>query len=211
MHNDSPASPPHCDDAEEWRPVPGYEGVYEVSDHGRVHSIARILRNGRRMKGCMLKPWINPWGYPVVGLRLDGAQIFRPVHRLVALAFLGPTPEGQEVRHLDGDSSNCALTNLAYGTHRENVQDSLRHGTNRNARKTYCDDGHEFTPDNIYWNSGGRRCKTCTKADAAARHDRMKDDPEYKARRRRNGQAHRARKRAAREAAGDAGAVPDSA
>lgn len=51
-----------------------------------------------------------------------------PVHRLVASAFLGPCPGGQEVRHLDGNPQNNAVTNLAYGTRTENILDVLRIG-----------------------------------------------------------------------------------
>lgn len=51
------------------------------------------------------------------------------VHRLVAHVFHGPCPPGQEVRHLDGDSSNNNATNLAYGTRHQNMADARRHGT----------------------------------------------------------------------------------
>lgn len=50
------------------------------------------------------------------------------VHQLVALTFLGPRPKGQEVRHLDGDPLNNAVTNLAYGTRSENILDVMRIG-----------------------------------------------------------------------------------
>lgn len=51
------------------------------------------------------------------------------VHRLVALVFLGPPRDGDEVRHLDGKPSNNVVKNLAWGTHLENMQDMVRHGT----------------------------------------------------------------------------------
>lgn len=78
-------------------------------------------------------------------------------------AFAGPCPEGLEVRHLDGDPANNRLTNLCYGTHSENVQDSLRHGTHAQARKDHCNAGHEFTPENTYIrpDNGYRQCRTC--------------------------------------------------
>lgn len=52
--------------------------------------------------------------------------------------------------------------------------------------KTHCPQGHEYTLDNIYWvgpNKDGRACKTCAKARATERHNRLKDDPEYRAQR----------------------------
>jgi hypothetical protein len=51
------------------------------------------------------------------------------LHRLVALAFLGPAPEGMEVRHLDGNKRNARLENLTYGTQAENYADRRIHGT----------------------------------------------------------------------------------
>jgi hypothetical protein len=69
-------------------------------------------------------------GYPQVNLR-GGRGIHKSitVHRLVATAFLGPRPAGLEVRHLNGDPTDCRLANLAYGTPAENGQDRVRHGT----------------------------------------------------------------------------------
>ncbi len=68
-------------------------------------------------------------GYPQVGLRRDGKAYTRHVHRLILETFIGPCPEGMECRHLDGDSVNNRLDNLKWGTHSENMQDSIRHGT----------------------------------------------------------------------------------
>lgn len=81
-------------------------------------------------------------GYPVVCIVVGPNQrrVFR-VHRLVMLAFVGECPQGHEVRHLDGDSSNAALANLAYGTRSENARDTVRHGrAGRGLRKLTADD-----------------------------------------------------------------------
>ena len=51
------------------------------------------------------------------------------IHQLVMLAFIGPCPLGLEIRHINGDSLNNQLHNMAYGTHSENMQDAVRHGT----------------------------------------------------------------------------------
>lgn len=112
----------HTESAEAWKPVVGHPG-YEVSDLGRVRSIDRQTLVVR--KGKLLRPGRASHGYPTVAL---GRQS-RTVHSLVAEAFIGPRPEGQEVRHLDGDRSNASLSNLRYGTPKENGADRVRHGT----------------------------------------------------------------------------------
>jgi len=118
--------------AEQWLPVKGYEGLYEVSDHGRVRSLERVVMrsNGapQKVRAKLLRQSILD-GYPSVGLTLtrNGSRR-RQVHRLMAEAFLGPA-KGLDARHLDGCRHNNLLTNLSYGTRKENVEDARRHGT----------------------------------------------------------------------------------
>lgn len=116
------------DASERWLPIPGYEGFYEVSDHGRARSLSRMsaqgLRRGRIRKAHPLKN-----GYLQLLLYAYGECKGFYVHQLVAMAFIGPCPEGMEVRHLDGVKTNNAESNLAYGTHLENMADTIRHGT----------------------------------------------------------------------------------
>src|SRR5262249_52870534 len=132
---------------ERWRPVPGYEGFYEVSDLGRVRSLHRRTVHGIQ-GGLLRKPLPLPNGYLYVALYAQGKSQNRLVHRLVLEAFPGPCPAGMECRHLDGDQANNTVANLAWGTHRENILDKRHHGTDHNIRKTHCDSGHEFTPEN---------------------------------------------------------------
>jgi hypothetical protein len=119
---------------EEWRPVPGYEGLYEVSDGGLVFSVPRIVGRARTgpksAGGNILTPQANPRdGRLFVHLCRAGRQRRWHVHRLVGLAFLGPLPAGLETRHLDGNHLNNHVSNLAYGTTGENHLDAVRHGT----------------------------------------------------------------------------------
>lgn len=105
--------------AEEWRPVVGYEGLYEVSDHGRVKRVAprRTGDSGNPIK----VPTIAPSGYPTVSLYKKGtAQVGIAVHRLVAAAFIGPCPAGKEVNHRDGDRQKNTPGNIEYVTRSEN-------------------------------------------------------------------------------------------
>ena len=147
----------------EWRPVPGWEGHYEVSNHGQVRSLERTATNGRVIAPRLLQPTRNQDGYLVVGFRREGNQIRQAmtVHKAVMLAFVGPRPEGQEVRHLDGNPGHNKLSNLRYGTRSENNLDAVRHGTNLNAAKTHCHRGHELTEDNIYLFRTSRCCRRC--------------------------------------------------
>lgn len=159
--------------SEEWRPVVGYEGLYEVSNLGRVRSLERyVIRHGGLASGRPLKIHGRirklieqpPWGYPVVSLSKDGVPTKDYVHRLVLGAFVGPCPEGEEVRHLDGNQRNPKLTNLAYGTSSENRLDTIRHGTDHNSRKTHCPQGHPYDLVNTYIMPSrptARYCRAC--------------------------------------------------
>lgn len=155
------------DGTERWLPIPGWEDIYQVSDQGRVWGIPR-----ERTRGGILKPIkVNKWGH--LEVTLHGGPGVRErwlIHRLVMLAFVGPCPEGEEVRHLDGNPGNNTLANLAYGTHGQNNRDAVEHGTHFNASKTHCPRGHEYTPENtgiVQRPSRGtsyRYCKTCESA-----------------------------------------------
>ena len=160
--------------AEQWRPFPGFEGHYEVSDLGRVRSVERTVR-GRTFPSVIRQPQIEPRGYVIATLSVDGVQVSKSVHVAVATAFLGPRPEGMHVAHNDGDPSNPRLDNLRFATPSENEADKRIHGTNHELNKTHCPKGHPYQGDNIKWESGGqhRKCRTC--ANARGR--------EYKARR----------------------------
>ena len=115
-----------------WRPIPGYEGLYEISDLGRVRSLKRtVMRsNGSPMSipGRIRKTPPNR-GYPTLVLHRGGFRENFAVHTLVALVFIGPRPPGTEVAHWDGDPSNPRLSNLRYATPIENDSDKIRHGT----------------------------------------------------------------------------------
>ena len=102
---------------ERWRPVPGHKG-YEASSLGRVRSVPRTLRDGRRAGGVVLAQQPDKDGYPTVKIR--GKRL--RVARVVQLAFAGPA----EVRHKDGDRSNSKAENLLWGSRVENEQDKRR-------------------------------------------------------------------------------------
>lgn len=118
---------------EDWRDIPGYEGLYRVSDRGRVLSLARAVNRSdgrtRQAPTRILKPFTSRRGYPGVNLRKNAKGRTVLVHTLVVAGFRGPCPPGMETLHFDDDSSNPALYNLRYGTRSENVRDARRSET----------------------------------------------------------------------------------
>jgi hypothetical protein len=117
---------------ERWLPVPGYEGIYEVSDQGRVKSLARVIkRNSGRdnpIPERILKP-IMSRRYPAVSLYGPNGFASPTIHALVMRAFVGPMPEGMQVAHNNGDRNDNRLCNLRYATAIENNLDKFAHGT----------------------------------------------------------------------------------
>jgi hypothetical protein len=78
----------------------------------------------------VLKPGTKKWGHLHVGLATQDGFIYRMIHQLVAAEFLPPPLPGQtELRHLNGNAKDNRAENLAWGTPKENGQDSMRHGT----------------------------------------------------------------------------------
>lgn len=116
---------------EEWRPVVGYEGLYEVSDHGRVRALERRIktqRSSQYIRGRVLRFGYHNAGYPLVTLCRDNHRRTAAVHAVVMLAFRGPRPPDHVVRHLNGNPQDNRLQNLAYGSWLENEADKARHG-----------------------------------------------------------------------------------
>jgi hypothetical protein len=140
---------------EEWRSLADRPG-YEISSHGRLRS----TRGGTTRIHAM---YPDRGGYMRTSAGSDGAKL---VHILVALAFLGPRPDGMHIRHLDGDQRNNRVDNLAYGTPSENARDIVRHGRNPNTNKTRCIQGHEYDEANTRISQGKRVCRACRRESA---------------------------------------------
>lgn len=120
---------------ENWKPIKGYKGYYEVSDLGRVRSLDRRVpdkRNGSKFcKGRIIRPGAKQdyLPYSLINLCRNGVSTVTYAHTLVLEAFVGPRPEGMQACHYDGDAANNRLTNLRWDTQQANQQDSIRHGT----------------------------------------------------------------------------------
>lgn len=110
---------------EVWKDVDGYEGIYQVSNMGRVKSLERLSVQKHLVPEKILNGFIHGHGYQVVDLYKDGIRKKHYIHRLVATAFV-PNPRNlNEVDHLDRNPSNCRADNLRWCTHVENYENHL--------------------------------------------------------------------------------------
>lgn len=112
-----------------WKDIEGFDGLYQVSNHGNVRSLDRIcgkMPNGsaRHVTGKMMTPADNGHGYLVIQLKREGKRWPRYVHRLVAEAFVEKPDGCSVVNHIDYDTKNNAATNLEWCTQKENMQHS---------------------------------------------------------------------------------------
>jgi hypothetical protein len=149
-----------CDSitTEEWKSIPGYEGLYEASSFGMVRSLPR-----RKTHGRVLKPHFDRYGYGRVALSMDSKPKTWKRATLVALAFHGPRPEGMIVRHLDNDTGNDRPENLEWATQSVNMFDRVAAGTHPFANKTHCPQGHPYDEENTRLYQGRRYCRQCLK------------------------------------------------
>jgi hypothetical protein len=109
---------------ENWLPINGYLGAYEVSDLGRVRTVERFIPNRygfRRLSPIIRKQRKDKGGYLIVDLRFDMGIECKKVHRLVAEAFI-PNPKNlKEVNHIDHNKENNCVNNLQWVTRSQNV------------------------------------------------------------------------------------------
>lgn len=117
-----------------WKAIPDYEGIYEVSDLGNIRSLERYVIGGRGKRQLVpsrqLKPSLDSYGYFVVSLcdSASGRKVkVMKVNRLVLLAFVGRNDDLMAL-HGDGNSENNRLSNLRYGTGKDNADDRTAHG-----------------------------------------------------------------------------------
>lgn len=105
---------------ETWKPVVGWESLYEISTHGRLRSlITKLVRKLQTDKD----------GYQTTHLHFKGNRSFVYVHRLILEAFVGPCPLDQQACHNDGNSAHNQLNNLRWDTCSQNNLDKRKHGT----------------------------------------------------------------------------------
>ena len=160
-----------------WKPVVGYEGFYEVSNQGRVRTVARktVRSNGRptTINSKIRKLSVDKKGYLRVTLVKNEKRRTHTVHSLVLSAFVGPRPEGYLTRHLNGIPDDNRLRNLAWGTGSENQYDAVNHGSHYLANKKECPRGHALDGPNLLVTGKAKRrtCRACNREHDSATHE----------------------------------------
>lgn len=149
-------------EGEEWKPVVGYEGYYEASSYGNIRSLPRTTT-----KGKVLKQHINSRnGYAYVSLSKNNIRKTRRVHRLIAAAFWGDSPEMQ-INHKNGVKTDNRLDNLEYCTQSDNMKHAYRTGLEKATwgKPVIClDDGKIYkTLSECAEAYGGRRANQVTR------------------------------------------------
>lgn len=116
---------------ENWKDIVGYEGCYQVSDLGRIKSLARSIDHPCGVKNKaerILIPIVNTGGYSCVILSKDAIRAQMRIHRIVAIHFI-PNPDNKPVvNHKDGNKSNNKVENLEWATDSENTIHSYEYG-----------------------------------------------------------------------------------
>lgn len=109
---------------EEWKAITGYEGLYEISNFGRIKSLNRLDSMGRVVEETIKAQHIGTTGYPATTLNKDGKKKTKVVHQLVAESFLGHIPDNYNgvVNHIDNIKTNNRLDNLEVVSSRYNTQ-----------------------------------------------------------------------------------------
>lgn len=131
---------------EVWKDIVRYEGLYQVSNYGKVRSIQRIITyngvgkgGGKRLYPSIeLKPCLNSVGYYQVSLSVNNKRKRYMVHRLVAEAFCFHPINKDCVNHIDGDYLNNKCDNLEWVSTKENVRHAILNGLH----KIYGEDSH---------------------------------------------------------------------
>ncbi len=167
---------------ERWLPIPDWEGLYEVSDDGRVRSVDRVIRHSskggeRLLRGKELCLQVKRDGYVHVCLAAQGRKSSVPVHRLVLLTFVGPPPPGMESCHGPGGPESNRLSNLRWDTQFENFRDVVRSRRHRNLQKQHCLRRHPLMGANLILGSATstpgerkRECRSCRNAQRRIYH-----------------------------------------
>jgi hypothetical protein len=114
-----------------WKPIEGFEGLYEISNLGNVKSLRRYHASER-----ILKAYLHTNGYLAVNLYKNGKRLTKKIHRLVAETFIENHHHLCEVNHIDGCKTNNKIENLEWCTSQQNnahaVQTGLRKSIKNN-------------------------------------------------------------------------------
>lgn len=120
---------------EHWKDIDGFEGLYQVSDKGRVRSLDRVVlatRYGKPLpitkKGRVLRTSVKKDGYVSIQIYKDSKYYTFTVHRLVAKAFVENPDNLPEINHIDGNKQNNTVDNLEWCTRGYNIRHAFKTG-----------------------------------------------------------------------------------
>ena len=114
---------------EVWKDIPGFEGMYQCSDIGNVKGLDRLVPCGKKtnsIKGQIIKPKIDRYGYPHLHISKDSKKFFFTVHRLVASTFIENKENKPQVNHINGIKTDNRIENLEWCNNSENILHSFR-------------------------------------------------------------------------------------
>ena len=121
---------------EVWRPIPGWEDLYQVSSLVRIRrSAPHIPPSSPLLQRAILKPFIHDGCLKVNLSGKGGRQERRQIAHLYLLAFVGPRPPGAECCHKDGNPTNNDPANLYWGTHLKSMRNKVRAGRSARGQK----------------------------------------------------------------------------
>jgi predicted XRE-type DNA-binding protein len=112
---------------EEWKDIVGFEGIYEISNHGQVRSKITNKIKKQTINKATKRPYLGLW--------VNNKQTIVKPHRLVLTAFIGKCPKGMEGCHNDGNPFNNHIDNLRWDTPKNNHADKVKHGTTNRGEK----------------------------------------------------------------------------
>ena len=125
---------------ETWKWIKGYDGIYKVSNYGRIKSYQKGTEK-------IIKPSLSPHGYLYVALSKFGDHKNFRLHRLVAQAFISNPDHLSDVDHINGDKLNCTVENLRYVSHRENIHYARKMAYSKHLE----DDNMKNIPAQVAW------------------------------------------------------------
>jgi hypothetical protein len=150
-------------------PIPGYEGLYSVTEDGMVYGHKRQKFLGLRYGRC---------GYVRYILWREGKPKEHPAHRIVARVFHGdPVSPANLALHNDGDKTNNHKDNIRWGTPLDNMLDKVAHGRSNRDRQQ-CVNGHDYQPENTYINpkDGSKSCRICRRLASKKAYAKRKEN-----------------------------------
>lgn len=134
-----------------WKPVVGYEGLYEVSNLGNVKSVDKVVqtkRGSRHYPERRLSEWVDHKNYKTVLLCKNGKQRTTKVHRIVAEAFIENPLGYKQINHIDCDKRNNNVSNLEWCNNSRNQKHAYEHGLNT-PRQGELNGGHKLVEKQV--------------------------------------------------------------